>query len=220
MTSFMAVTLHWIARTINGELELKTALGGFRYVRDKHSGDNIAARFIDILTELNILNKIGGITMDNASNNNAAMVRFEELLEQQGIKFSPEHQRIRCFSHVIHLAAQDSLTEILRPADFDPAELEDPLLEELWNRALNDTLYTAALESDLVARIQELVRKFQSSGQRHKAFRSTIITRNREKRFQAPVPELNFLQRVSTHWSSAFHISKISDAIIVLCSLE
>jgi hypothetical protein len=54
----MAVTLHWIARTTTGELELKTALGGFRFIKDKHSGENIAKRMFEILDDLKILDKV------------------------------------------------------------------------------------------------------------------------------------------------------------------
>jgi hypothetical protein len=50
----MAMTLHWIAQTDDGELELKMALGGFCWVKNKHSGENIAAHLLEILDELDM----------------------------------------------------------------------------------------------------------------------------------------------------------------------
>jgi len=85
---FMAVTLHWIVRTKGGELELMTALGTFRYVNNQHSGRNIAQHLVKALEELNILNQIGGITLDNASNNDTAMVVIEDYFEECGLKYS------------------------------------------------------------------------------------------------------------------------------------
>ena len=78
LMTFMAVTVHWIELTLSGVLEMKTALGGFQCVKEKHSGENIAARFIETLKDLDIVNQIGGITMDNALNNDTAMQTFEQ----------------------------------------------------------------------------------------------------------------------------------------------
>jgi len=58
LSSFMAVTLHWIAQITTGELELKTALGGFRFIKDKHSGENIAKQMLEILDDLKIHDKV------------------------------------------------------------------------------------------------------------------------------------------------------------------
>jgi hypothetical protein len=206
MTSFMAVTLHWIARSHEGELELLTALGGFRWVRDKHSGENIAARFVDILEELDILDKIGGITMDNAKNNNTAMDRFEDLLKGRGIKYIPLQQRIRCISHIIHLAVEAALEVLPYPHHFDPAALQKPALEAKWHEAQLDGDYTEGLKLDLVSKIQDLVKKLRSSGQRRDALQDVIIAGNRDGRFRVSIPCLQLLRRVTTRWSSCFQM--------------
>jgi hypothetical protein len=54
----MAVTLHWIAETKAGELELKAALAGFRYVPDKHSGENIAHVLYSVLSDVGALDRV------------------------------------------------------------------------------------------------------------------------------------------------------------------
>jgi hypothetical protein len=200
----MAVTAHWIGRTPEGGLEMKSTLAGFRWVKDKHSGDNIAAHFMDILDELDMTHKIGGITMDNASNNNTAMDSLEQSLTARGIMFRAKHQRIRCFAHIINLAVGDALTALPKPEGFE--HFPDTTLETLWVTSQADTGYTKALQSNLVVRIQEIVRQLRSSGQRREAFRQTIIDGNRTKHFQVEIPHLQLLRSVPTRWSSAFQM--------------
>lgn len=200
----MAVTAHWISRTPEGGLEMRSTLAGFRWVKDKHSGDNIAAHFMEILGELGITHKIGGITMDNASNNNTAMDSLERCLTACGIKFHAKNQRIRCFAHIINLAVNDALTALPKPEAF--TQFPDAMLETMWLDRQADTGYTNALQSNLVSRIQELVKQLRSSGQRRKAFRQTIIEGNRTKHFQVEIPCLQLLRQVPTRWSSTFQM--------------
>jgi hypothetical protein len=165
LTSFMAVTLHWIALNEDNTLGLKTALGGFRWIKDKHSGENIAARFVEILVELDILDKIGAITMDNASNNDTAMESFTKHLKDRGIGYNPQHQRIRCFAHVLNIAMQDTLKSLTTPEAFDLRHLRDKALKTKWREGQQDRGYRETLASDLVSRVQGLVRQLWSSGQ-------------------------------------------------------
>jgi hypothetical protein len=61
----MAVTLHWVGVKANGALELRVALGAFRYLPGSHTGDNIAEVFVKVLTELGILNKVNHRIAEN-----------------------------------------------------------------------------------------------------------------------------------------------------------
>jgi hypothetical protein len=206
MASFMAVTAHWTMRTSNGDIELKAALAGFRWVKESHSGENIAKCFMDILRELDILDRIGGITMDNATNNDTAMNKFEEHLSELGFTYVPQQQRIRCFAHIINLAVQDFLTELPNPRGFDLRSVRDPELKAAWRSGQEDHAYADALESNLVDRVQGLVRQFRSSGQRREALCQSILRGNREKRFTTPIRPLQLLRQVPTRWSSSFQM--------------
>jgi hypothetical protein len=217
----MAVTLHWIARTDNGELELKTALGGFRWVKNKHSGENIATRLLEILDELDMADRIGGITMDNAQNNDTAMDSLEQTLTARGIKFTRQEQRIRCFAHVLNLAVHDALAQLPLPDTFKPHLHNVPNdLRVKWREGQEDVAYTAALQSDLVGRVQDLVRNLRSSGQRREAFRAAITTGNQAQVFN--LKPLQLLRHVDTRWSSSFHMLRrfhyLSPAITLLLS--
>lgn len=183
-----------------------TALGGFRWVKESHSGETIATRFVDVLEELDILDRIGGITMDNASNNNTSMDHFERLLNDRGIKYDAIQQCIRCFSHIIHLAAEAGLAALPKPELFDITTIEDPSISAAWITGQQDTAYTRALQSDTVSRIQELVRQLRTNGRRRDALQRSIEVGNNAGIFEEPIPQLQLIRRVVTRWSSCFRM--------------
>lgn len=202
--SFMAVTLHWIARTPESDLELKVALGGFRYIRDKHDGPNIARNFLQILEELGISGDIGAVALDSASNNDNAMARLEEFLEDRGFNFSPAHQRVRCFSHVINLAVSDLLYTLPKPEKFQPRDIENQALKDAYRQAKRSKPYSDILKTDLVGRISGLIKQLRASGQRREAFEQAIISTHHDKRIDPPLKVLQLLCPVVTRWSSTF----------------
>ncbi|KAI1782154.1 hypothetical protein LXA43DRAFT_526027, partial [Ganoderma leucocontextum] len=83
LRGYMAVTVHFCAKNDAQKLELRSRLGAFRYVPGRHTGANMAAQFLAILEELGILNKVGCITLDNASNCETMMGDLERLLAHQ-----------------------------------------------------------------------------------------------------------------------------------------
>jgi hypothetical protein len=204
MRSFMAITLHWIARTHEGELELMTALGAFRYVKDKHDGSNLAAHFIHVLEELDIADRIGGITLDNATNNDTAMKHLEECLEDRGFSYNARQQRVRCFSHIINLAVQDALTALPEPENFNVQQVTDPKLKASLRRLKRDPAYMEALKTDLIARVSELIRQLRASGQRRRALEESILETRNDKRIDPPLSIRQLLRNVVTRWSSTF----------------
>jgi hypothetical protein len=204
MASFMAVTLHWIARSQTGGLELKTALGGFRHMDSEHTGKNIGDEFVKVLDGLRILDKIGGITMDNASNCNSAVEALQEHMLNKGIPFDAEQQRIRCFSHVINLAVHEGLKKLTKADDFTADMISDPLLRQQFDQFKHLNSDAAGLKSDLVHRVSELVRQLRSSGQRCSTLRELILENNRRKWSTEPLPVLELLRQVVMRWSSTF----------------
>lgn len=78
--------------------------------------------------------KIGYFTLDNASNNDTALVQIAAYLAERGIKFNSLERRLRCFGYVINLVVKvllwDVNTEILEGfGNFDT--LEDQVKEIL-----------------------------------------------------------------------------------------
>jgi hypothetical protein len=204
MRSFMAITLHWICRTKEGELKLMTALGGFRFVKNRHDGKNLAQHLVNVLTELDILDRIGGITLDNAFNNDSAMAELEGYFEECGLKYNAKQQRVRCVSHVIHLAVQALLDALPNPDDFDIRDVPDPAIKASFRQTRRDLKYSEALESDLVGRTAEVVKQLRSSGQRREALEQAIRYTHHDKRIVPPLRVLQLLRHVVTRWSSTF----------------
>ena len=99
---FLCVTLH----LIDQNWILKAQVIAFRYIPGKHSGANMALVLESILKEYKIEDRILSITMDNASNNDKLL---DELIKK-GIIVDAE-QHIRCFAHIVNLAAQDCIYE-------------------------------------------------------------------------------------------------------------
>jgi hypothetical protein len=76
---------------------------GLPSLTDRHTGENIAESVQSILEAFELCpDKIGYITLDNASNNDTAMERLAESLQWT----CPTLRRIRCFGHVVHLVAK------------------------------------------------------------------------------------------------------------------
>jgi hypothetical protein len=79
---------------------------GLPNLTDRHTGENIAESVQNILETFELRrDKIGYFTLDNASNNDAAMERLAH-----GFQWAcPMARRIRCFGHVVHLVARAML---------------------------------------------------------------------------------------------------------------
>ncbi|KIM21426.1 hypothetical protein M408DRAFT_33590, partial [Serendipita vermifera MAFF 305830] len=103
-------------------------------------------------------------TMDNATNNDTAVEGVARHLSRRGVTFDHHQQRLRCFSHVLNLAAQDVLSALPSPQDFDLCHVHDNVLKGMWREARDDATYMRALQSDLVARGQEISEDMFSEG--------------------------------------------------------
>jgi hypothetical protein len=99
---FLCVTLHFI----DGSWELKSQVIAFRYIPGNHSGIKISSVLLDVLKEYQLEDRILTVTVDNASNNNTLVT---ELIEMGTICDGEHH--IRCFAHIVNLAAQDLIFE-------------------------------------------------------------------------------------------------------------
>ncbi|CCO37618.1 hypothetical protein BN14_11775 [Rhizoctonia solani AG-1 IB] len=108
----MSVTAHFI----NEQGALVNHLIAFRKINGHHTGANIGHTLFEVLQESGIADKIGYITLDNASNNNTLMQELADLLHAYGTKFNPANNRVRCFPHVINLAVQTILKELVNTA--------------------------------------------------------------------------------------------------------
>ena len=76
--------------------------------KEAHTGENLYEAFAKILNEFKLQNKILAVTLDNSSNNKSLM---EYLDKDESNSFSLLNH-VRCFAHVLNLAAQVALSVI------------------------------------------------------------------------------------------------------------
>ena len=90
-------------------LKLHSTVLGLRWFRDRHTGENQAKHFWDIVKTYQITEKLGYFTLDNATNNETALQYISKYFNELGIEFNPIKRRLRCFGHVINLIVLASL---------------------------------------------------------------------------------------------------------------
>ncbi|PKK55939.1 hypothetical protein RhiirC2_671801, partial [Rhizophagus irregularis] len=98
----------------------------FSHIEGPHSGENLASKLFEVLKEFELLQKILGISTDNASNMNKMFSKFESICEYEGIEFIAKNQRVHCLAHIINLAVQN----ILKTLKEEAPENENEILQE------------------------------------------------------------------------------------------
>lgn len=106
--SYYSITVHYI----DDCWSLQSLALDFIPSKGKHSGADIATMFFKCLKECKLLDKLQGITVDNASVNTTFMNELQILMERNGKTFDPENQHFHCFPHAINLSVQALLKEL------------------------------------------------------------------------------------------------------------
>lgn len=114
--AFFGVVAHWMDQT----LRLHSTVLGMRRFKGRHTGENQAKHFWDIIKTYQITANIGYFTLDNASNNDTALKYIAKHLQELGLEFNPTQRRLRCFGHIINLTVKALLWGI----NADAFELE------------------------------------------------------------------------------------------------
>lgn len=90
-----------------------------------HTGRDIANIFYTSLEKYGILNKIQGITVDNASANTKFIEELGKILQDKGQIFNPQDQHFRCFAHILNLGVQDILKLLKGNTETDTENEDD-----------------------------------------------------------------------------------------------
>ncbi|CAB5364726.1 unnamed protein product [Rhizophagus irregularis] len=102
--SFLSLTAHFIDK----EWKLRSVIVDFIQMYGSHTGENIKNTFISGLENLSIEDKLFGITLDNASNNQVFINELSKWADQNHIIFNSENH-FRCFAHTINIGVQEFL---------------------------------------------------------------------------------------------------------------
>jgi len=96
--SYYGITAHFI----NDDWKLVSVALDFIASNGHHTGKDIAEIFFVSVKDKGILDKIMGITLDNAALNTTFITEFEKLMKNNSLNFDREKQHFRCFAHIIN----------------------------------------------------------------------------------------------------------------------
>ncbi|KAJ8489040.1 hypothetical protein ONZ45_g13718 [Pleurotus djamor] len=200
LEGFLGITAHYMAKVSSGRLVLRSRLLAFRHIKGAHTGKNLAERFYEVLEDAKLLGKIGAITMDNASSNDTLMEHLALMLNEKGIEFDKEANRIRCFPHVINIAVKTGLRHVghfpLGDTEVRDDEVFEDNLDDWTSTLLNDDNPDAsALQIDVISLARKLISACRASGQRREAFAETIKAGNEAGAFgELPIRVVQLLR--------------------------
>jgi hypothetical protein len=97
--AMIAVIAHFVSHTG----EAKTCLLGLKRIQGSHSGENMAQSIITVIEEYELKDRLGYFVLDNATSNDTCV---REILRKFQPHLDPKKRRLRCFGHVVNLAAK------------------------------------------------------------------------------------------------------------------
>jgi hypothetical protein len=105
---FMVVTAHFVSPYWS----LNKRIISFKELPAPHTGLAIAEQLINRIVEWKILNKVGAITVDNASSNDVSINRVRMVLNERSTsppEMNGRYFHVRCAAHIINLVVKDGL---------------------------------------------------------------------------------------------------------------
>ena len=194
--AIFALSAHFIDTKYN----VQQRLLALREQQGAHTGLNIAQTLSEITRDWGIVDRVGCLVSDNASNND---VCGEEFFRQILPDFSAEDatdRRIRCYGHILNLVGR----AFLYGEDFEAFEQESQVYEAVDR--IDDNLRHWRKRGP-VGKLHNLVKWVRASPQRSEFFRATIkeldddsgISLSEQSTF-----ELQLLLNNETRWNSTF----------------
>lgn len=145
---------------INPAGKRQRRLLAFRRIYRSHSGENQAQVVLDVLQEYMISSRTGFFICDNATANDAAVSQILETLEPAISTAEATARRLRCFGHIINLAARSLLNPTGSELTIAASELE---IDELISA-------TAWQSTPALSKLHKLVKYILASPQRREEF--------------------------------------------------
>ncbi|KAJ0576191.1 putative transcription factor/ chromatin remodeling BED-type(Zn) family [Helianthus annuus] len=106
---YMCLTAHYI----DSDWKLQKRIIGFNELAPPHSGEVISDAILECLIKWGIQDKVGTITLDNASNNDRAAAILRNNFQGKGkLHFEGLFFHVRCCAHILNLVVQDGLGTI------------------------------------------------------------------------------------------------------------
>jgi hypothetical protein len=188
------------AHFIDAKYSVQQRLLALREQQGAHTGPNITQTLADITRDWEIVDRVGCLVSDNASNNDAC---GEEFFRQILPGFSAEDatdRRIRCYGHILNLVGR----AFLYGEDFESFEQESQGYEAMDR--INENLRHWRKRGP-VGKLHNIVKWVRSSPQRSEFFRATIKESDDGSGIflsEQSTLELQLLLNNETRWNSTF----------------
>jgi hypothetical protein len=188
-----------IAHFIDNHKRQQTRLLALRRQLGAHSGENLAVTLVDVVSSWGIVNKVGTVICDNASNNDSCLRAFYLQLDPSMELKDIKARRMRCYGHILNLVAR----AFLFGKDADSFELQSEAHELLGQQ-----------EADLhhwrqqgpIGKLHNIIKFIRASPQRSERFKKRAQeTETEEYRlYEESTAELELIQNNETRWNSTY----------------
>lgn len=177
--SFFGFTIHYI----DDDWKLQEGLIAFKYLQGEHDGESLGKELLSDLDDLDITDRLLGVTADNASNNTTMLQYVESHYRERcpNSAFSVNWNQIECMAHVLNLAVQQILKFFKQPID---SEKYQP------HSGSSDRMVTA------VSRLSFICRKIRASPKLRRILENVC----NQRKIECLIPIID----VKTRWNSTY----------------
>ena len=211
--AFMGVVSHYLAR----DYRVRTQLIALRRLTGSHSGENMAQCLIQVLQEYEIEDRLGYFVLDNAESNDICIDTVLREIRPDLNALDRSKRRLRCWGHILNLAAK----AFLFGQDPDAFEIEAEMNQNLSHEEEDLQLWR---KRGSVGKLHNVVVFGRRSPQRRELFESISLA-NDDGTNQSS--NLMITQDNETRWNStylmitrALHLKREIEVFIDRCQLS
>ena len=188
-----------IAHFIDNHKRQQTLLLALRRQLGAHSGENLAVTLVDVVSSWGIVNKVGTVICDNASNNDSCLRAFYLQLDPSMELKDIKARRMRCYGHILNLVAR----AFLFGKDADSFELQSEAHKLLSQQEAD--LYHWRQQGP-IGKLHNIIKFIRASPQRSERFKKRAQeTETEEYRlYEESTAELELIQNNETRWNSTY----------------
>ena len=175
-----------VGHFIDCNFKARTVLLGLKRLLGSHSGANMAQLLIEAIKAYKLAKVLGFCVLDNAGDNDTSLRVVETFLLTQGVIWSGDAHRLRCFGHIVSLVAKAfTANKPLKVAQAVEASKLPKLLKGSWVRP-----------ADALSKLHFIITFVTATAQRIEEF--VIINQNVDNEILRPVQEND------TRWLSTY----------------
>ena len=125
--------------------------------KKQYSGSDMSKLFLQTLKKFNLLKKIGGITVDNASSNNTFFDNLNDLLHSEDVlDFNKTLDHYRCLAHILNLGDTLKFLRFRAEEESSESNSETELESDVLDEDVNEV-------TDLITKVRNIFRKIRNS---------------------------------------------------------